>query len=275
VDDGQKRKNAGIARVLANSNPVWKNAWKILVYNLPPGWTGIGEDIRFMVEELNLPPPKLKEQAWGGLVSKVGIPLGFLEFVQPIIVRQMIDPKGHAKTSQVLQRTRLRYDDANGRSNPVTPQFDLGTRIRQVREAEARMKAEEAALEAKQKKLKDWTVIARAEILEFLNATNQKSANTEWGTTYWKPKVTYRVEDKTEFQRHVIGHEAWELLTWATAGNAAEAFTTEHGVPPPGTVRNSVRILYINAPAKPRTKVAQASTGSEAEETAEEEMANE
>jgi hypothetical protein len=140
--------------------------------------------------------------------------------------------------------------------------FDLGTRIKQVRAIEAKIKAQEAELEAKLKPAKDWAATARAEILEFLNQTNQKSANTEWGTSYWKPKVTYRVEDKVEFQRHVIGHEAWELLTWATAGNAAEAFTTEHGVPPPGTVRNSVRILYINAPAKPRIKVAQASTGS-------------
>jgi hypothetical protein len=139
--------------------------------------------------------------------------------------------------------------------------FDLGLRIKQVRAAEAKMKAEEAELEAKHKPLKDWAVQARAEILEFLNATNQKSANTEWGTTYWKPKITYRVMDKDEFRRHVIGMEAWELVTWGAAGNAAEAFTEEHGTPPPGCERNAVRILYINPPVKPRTKVAKAATG--------------
>jgi hypothetical protein len=149
--------------------------------------------------------------------------------------------------------------------------FDLGTRIKQVRAAEAKMKAEEAELEAKQKPLKDWAATARAEILEFLNATNQKSANTEWGTTYWKPKVTYRVVDKDEFRRHVIGVEAWELVTWGAAGNAAEAFTEEHGTPPPGCERNSVRILYINPPVKPRTRVTKASESNGSAPTTEEE----
>ena len=155
-----------------------------------------------------------------------------------------------------------------------TMTFDLGTRIKQVRAAEAKLKAEEAALEAKQKPLKDWAAAARVEILQFLNDTKQKSANTEYGTAYWKPKVTYRVEDKDEFRRHVIGMEEWELVTWGAAGNAAEAFTNEHGEPPPGCVRNSVNLLYITAPAKPRTKVTKASEGSMEAEQAELEEAN-
>jgi hypothetical protein len=162
--------------------------------------------------------------------------------------------------------------------------FDLGEYIRQVRAIEAKIKVLEAQLEEKLKPFREFSTTRRTEILEFLNQTNQKSANTDWGTTYWKPKITYRVEDKDEFRRHVIGMEQWELLTWATAGNAAEEFTIREGVPPPGTVRNSVRILYINAPVKPRTKVAKASAGSapaEGEEPSEEmtpeeqEMANE
>jgi hypothetical protein len=140
--------------------------------------------------------------------------------------------------------------------------FNLGERIKQVRAIEAKIKLLEAELAEKLKPFRDFAFTGRAEILEFLNTTNQKSANTEWGTTYWKPKVTYRVEDKDEFRRHVIGTEQWELLTWATAGNAAEAFTEEHGEPPPGTVRNSVRILYINPPVKPRSRVTKASEGS-------------
>ena len=57
----------------------------------------------------------------------------------------------------------------------------------------------------------------RAEILSFLNQTNQKSANTEFGGCHWKPKITYRVEDKDAFKRHVIGAEAWELTSLAAA----------------------------------------------------------
>ena len=142
----------------------------------------------------------------------------------------------------------------------MTTPFNLGERIKQVRAIEAKFKAMEDELDAKLKPYEDFTEAARAEILQFLNQTNQKSANTEFGTAYWKPKITYRVADKDEFRRHVIGMEQWELLTWATALTAAEAFTTEHGEPPPGTVRNSVNLLYITAPAKPRTKVAKAST---------------
>ena len=118
----------------------------------------------------------------------------------------------------------------------MAPQFNLGERIKQVRAVEAKIKAMEDELDAKLKPYEDFTEAARAEILQFLNQTNQKSANTEYGTAYWKPKITYRVADKDEFKRHVIGMEQWELLTWATALTAAEAFTNEHGEPPPGTV---------------------------------------
>lgn len=150
--------------------------------------------------------------------------------------------------------------------------FDLGLRIKQVLAAEAKMKAEEAELAAKHKPLKDACVAARTEILQFLNETNQKSANTAFGTTYWKPKITYRVEDKDEFRRHVIGMEAWELIAWGAAGVACEEFTNEHSAPPPGLVRNAVNILYINQPAKPRTTVKKASNGSGAVEPEEEEL---
>jgi hypothetical protein len=147
--------------------------------------------------------------------------------------------------------------------------FNLAERIKQVRAVEAKIKAMMNELDEKLKPFEDFAEEGRAEILQFLNDTNQKSANTEFGTAYWKPKVTYRVADKDEFRRHVIGMEQWELVVWGAALNAAEAFTNEHGEPPPGCVRNSVNLLYINAPAKPRTKVANASTGKGASEPSE------
>lgn len=136
----------------------------------------------------------------------------------------------------------------------MTAPFDLGERIKQVR-------AVEALIDAKQKELDDslaqhtaFVLAGRAEILAFLNQTNQKSANTEFGGCYWKPKVTYRVEDKDSFRRHVIGAEAWELITWAAAPVNCEVFTDEHKMPPPGVVRNVVNILYVVAPTTPKTK---------------------
>lgn len=128
--------------------------------------------------------------------------------------------------------------------------FNLERAIYEVRALEAKQEAEEKALAEKHKPLKEYVKARRAEILEHLNVTGQKSTQTEAGGAYWKPKVTYRVEDKDEFKRHVIGMEQWELITWAAAPNAAEEFTNEHAEPPPGTVRNSVTILYITPPTK-------------------------
>jgi hypothetical protein len=133
--------------------------------------------------------------------------------------------------------------------------LNVAERIKQVREMEAKIKAEEVALEEKLKPLKDWAEKARTQILQYLNDTGQKSAATVNGTAYWKPKVTYRVQDKDEFRRHVIGTEQWELLTWAAAGVACEQFTQTNEGPPPGLFRNAVNILYINPPPKPRKKV--------------------
>jgi hypothetical protein len=132
--------------------------------------------------------------------------------------------------------------------------FDLAERIKQVRMMEDFIEKQQEALDEKLAQHHKFVEMARAEILAFLNQTNQKSANTQWGGCHWKPKITYRVEDKDTFRRHVIGSEAWELITWASAPVNCEAFTEEHKMPPPGLVRNAVNILYITPPAKPKAK---------------------
>jgi hypothetical protein len=132
--------------------------------------------------------------------------------------------------------------------------FDLGERIKQVRAIEAYIEKKEEELAESLKQHNAFVEQGRAEILQFLNQTNQKSSNTEWGGCHWKPKITYRVEDKDAFRRHVIGAEAWELITWASAPSNCETFTEEHKMPPPGLVRNAVNILYITPPVKPKTK---------------------
>jgi hypothetical protein len=132
--------------------------------------------------------------------------------------------------------------------------FDLSERIKQVREMEMFLEKQQEELDAKYERHHKFVETARAEILAFLNQTNQKSANTEFGGCHWKPKITYRVEDKDAFRRHVIGAEAWELITWAAGAVNCEAFTAEHKMPPPGLVRNAVNILYITPPTKPKGK---------------------
>jgi|SRR5580698_8899228 hypothetical protein len=132
--------------------------------------------------------------------------------------------------------------------------FDLGERIKQVRMMEDYIEKKQEALDAELANHQKFVDMGRAEILAFLNQNNQKSANTEFGGCHWKPKITYRVEDKDAFRRHVIGAEAWELITWAAGAVNCEAFTEEHKMPPPGLVRNAVNILYITPPTKPKGK---------------------
>ena len=132
--------------------------------------------------------------------------------------------------------------------------FKLDERIMQVRMMEKYIDDRQEALDAELENHHKFVEMARAEILAHLNQTGQKSANTEYGGCHWKPKVTWRVEDKEAFSRHVIGAEAWQLTTWAAQPTNCEEFTKEHKMPPPGLLRNAVNILYITAPVKPKSK---------------------
>jgi hypothetical protein len=178
-----------------------------------------------------------------------------------------ITPRGKSLCEQgLVERTEMYgYNDLNEWKNlthfrrmPEQQEsevaFDLGERIKQVRMMEDYIEKKQEALDAELANHQKFVDMGRAEILAFLNQNNQKSANTEFGGCHWKPKITYRVEDKDAFRRHVIGAEAWELITWAAGAVNCEAFTEEHKMPPPGLVRNAVNILYITPPTKPKGK---------------------
>ena len=151
--------------------------------------------------------------------------------------------------------------------------FNLAERILQIRQIEAKVKEMEDAFEEKVKPYEDFAEAARQQVLEYLNATGQKSAATANGTAYWKAKNTYRVEDKDAFRRHVLGTEQYELITWAAAPLACEDFfQVNNEVTPPGLVRNSIRILYVNAPAKPRKRVGAPAQGQTIAQTMEEQQ---
>lgn len=151
--------------------------------------------------------------------------------------------------------------------------IDIGERIRQLRAIEAKMKQMEEEFEKKMKPFDAFVENTRAFLMQYLNQTNQRSAQTDHGGIYKKAKVTYRVTDKDSWRRHIIGTEMWELLSWAAAPSACEQFTTEHnGTPPPGLTRDSRLILHVTAPIKPRKrKTPEADVGNgEREEVAEE-----
>jgi hypothetical protein len=131
-----------------------------------------------------------------------------------------------------------------------TPPFNLAKRIQQVRALDASVTQMTQEFEKQIKPAKDLINSLRGQILEHLNATGQKSASTEFGGAHWKAKITYQVENREEFQRHVIGAEEWELIGWSAAPNACEAYLEAHKASPPGLKRNSVNILYVTAPPK-------------------------
>ena len=186
------------------------------------------------------------------------------------MIRQTISPafaplrrKGFIQAKRTIDGAIVKRPGETGHNQTVwvankqendNMSFDLGERIKQVREVEDIIEKKQAELDAALELHHTFVEKGRAEILAFLNQTNQKSANTEFGGCHWKPKITYRVEDKDAFRRHVIGAEAWELITWASAPVNCEAFTEEHKLPPPGLVRNAVNILYITPPTKPKNK---------------------
>lgn len=133
--------------------------------------------------------------------------------------------------------------------------INLADEIRMVRAIKAKMKAMEDEFEAKLKPYKEFVEQHGALVLQHLLQTGQKSASTPEGGVHWKDAITYRVEDKDEFRAYVISENAWELITWAAAGVAAEEYTQKNEKTPPGTVRNAIRKPYFTAPPKSATKV--------------------
>ena len=109
--------------------------------------------------------------------------------------------------------------------------------------------------EAELADFKDFEAKLMGEVIAFLQATKQQSAKNKAGTPYLLLKVTYSVQDQQEYKRHVIGSEAWDLLTWGCAKEAADIYVKEHNVPPPGVKRNAIVTLGVLGPPKPKTAV--------------------
>jgi succinate dehydrogenase flavin-adding protein (antitoxin of CptAB toxin-antitoxin module) len=140
----------------------------------------------------------------------------------------------------------------------MTMAFNVAERCKQYRAVQARIKEMETAHAEAIKPFKDFLKQADDELLVYLNQSGQKSAATPEGTAYWSALVTFSVEDKDAFRRHVIGTEQWELIKWAAAATPCEAFTEANKEPPPGVVRSSIRKVHVIAPSKPRKKVVKA-----------------
>lgn len=72
-------------------------------------------------------------------------------------------------------------------------------------------------------------------VLAHLNAENEQSVKTEWGTAYKSTTMSARVADSTAFFDYVREADAFHLLIAGAAKDAVKVHMDEHqGMPPPG-----------------------------------------
>lgn len=103
--NGQLARNQGIALVIQNARSSWKRAWHDLVYSLPEGWEGTGEDIRFAVKAAGVSDPH-STKCWGAMVS-AALGQKMLEYKIPWVWVPPTDVSSHARPTRVLRRTEL------------------------------------------------------------------------------------------------------------------------------------------------------------------------
>lgn len=129
--------------------------------------------------------------------------------------------------------------------------------VKRLYELKNYKKKETDDFEERMKPVEERIEAIEQQLLVQLNKTGAKHIATEYGTAGWTEFYSFNIVDKEAFRRHVIGAEAWELTTFATAKSACEEFyIANKETPPPGVNRFSERRLSLTAPAKPRVKKA-------------------
>jgi hypothetical protein len=100
--NGEIARDEAIDRVLKAADPAWRSAVRDLIYNLPEGWEGIFERIRFMGEAAGLKPHS--SGAWGGM-AQAAMRNGTLRYKSNMDMEKMTDIPSHARRSPVWVRT--------------------------------------------------------------------------------------------------------------------------------------------------------------------------
>jgi len=89
--------------------------------------------------------------------------------------------------------------------------------------------------DAEDKPYKDAMDAIESELSRRLHERGAENTKTEHGTAYFSTTLSMRTEDKTEFMRHVVGGEHWELVDWRPLKEAVKDFCDTHdGQAPPG-----------------------------------------
>jgi alkylation response protein AidB-like acyl-CoA dehydrogenase len=101
--DGEIARDEAIDRVLDATSPAWKRAVHALICDdLPFGWEGIFEQIRFMAEARGLWAHT--PEAWGG-IAQTALRNKTLRYKSPIVEERMAGSRSHARASKVMVRT--------------------------------------------------------------------------------------------------------------------------------------------------------------------------
>lgn len=87
-------------------------------------------------------------------------------------------------------------------------------------------------------------------LLDMLNKMGSDSIKAKTGTAYKKASVSITTADASEWRRHVIGLEAWDLATFTPAKTAINDLIAEGGELPPGLNRTVFYNVHINRPTK-------------------------
>ena len=128
--------------------------------------------------------------------------------------------------------------------------INVGQVVKMVREVEARIaeikKAQIDPLEQFADELRD-------QLLDFLNSVGARNFKTDFGTAYIADKESFKVEDQSEFKRHVIGTESWSLIDWRANRTAVKEFEKTEQALPPGMNKTVIREVRVLAPERKKT----------------------
>lgn len=87
-------------------------------------------------------------------------------------------------------------------------------------------------------------------LLGFFEAQKSESINTKVGTAYRSLASSATILDPKEFQRHVIGSGAWELIDWRANKTAALEFLEQNKAEPPGVKISHAYRVGVRRPSK-------------------------
>ena len=114
-----------------------------------------------------------------------------------------------------------------------------------VRRRDGMAKFDDAVREKRKELFLDPMNDLTAKILAALDATDQESARTEFGTASITTNHYASCSDPDAFVGFVRENDAWELMERRASGLACRAFAEEHGRLPPGVRINTVRSIGV------------------------------